>query len=58
MKRLYSALALLLGGCVLVRVMALLLAPALPTLALLVLIAAVAWRVAGGPRFGGPGAPF
>jgi CHASE2 domain-containing sensor protein len=57
-RRIWIGLAALLGVCLLVRVVAWLLEPALPTLALLVLLAAVAWRVAGGPRFREPGGKF
>ena len=55
MRRIWIVLIGLLGPCLLIRAVAWLLAPALPTLAILIVVLAIAWRIAGGPRFWEPG---
>ena len=53
MKRLTEILVGVLAGCAFIRVVAWLVAPAIPTLVVLALLAAVTYRVIAGPRFKG-----
>ena len=53
MKRLSQTLALVLAVCILIRIIAWLITPALPMLVVLTLLAAISYRVVGGPRFKG-----
>lgn len=53
MKRLTEILIGVLAGCVFIRVVAWLVAPAIPTLVALALLAAVTYRIIAGPRFKG-----
>lgn len=53
MKRLTEILIGVLAGCVFIRVVAWLVAPAIPTLVVLALLAAVTYRIIAGPRFKG-----
>jgi hypothetical protein len=53
MKRLSEILAMVLLGCVFIRVVAWLVTPALPMLVVLTLLAAAVYRIIAGPRFKG-----
>lgn len=51
MKRLSEVLIGVLAGCGFIRVVAWLVAPAIPTLVVLALLAALTYRIVAGPRF-------
>ena len=53
MRRIVQILSATLAGCVAIRIVAWLIDPALPTLAVVTIVTATAYRLVAGPRFKG-----